>query len=91
MTKENHQKITEWIRRELQPAKTIPWYAYSYRLKHYIEYEDGTYVTEEEFKEAMEECGYETAKKGRTDTYYRCKFTKHRPYGEYPRGSQRKS
>jgi hypothetical protein len=87
MKTDDQLKVIEWIKRELQPSKRIPWYAYSYRLKHYIEYEDGTYVTNDEFKEAMKECGYKTAKDhDGINPYYRCKFTKRRPHGDYPNG-----
>lgn len=59
MNPEKHDILCKWIRDNFTPRKTVNRCCTSYGLKHVFEdSEPGFYVTNDEFKAAMLECGY---------------------------------
>lgn len=68
--KEIQEKTFAWIRQSLVPRKTVLKDTTSYGLKHKFENETGIYLTNNEFKDAMMECGYEPYDPNELNWYY---------------------
>lgn len=59
MEPEEQTQVKTWIVENVRPRKTAMYSKTSYGLKHLMEYDNGLYVTNNQFKDAMLECGYE--------------------------------
>lgn len=60
LPKEEQERVLEWIREGLTPIKTINSKHTSYGMKHWFQYSPlGFYLTNEQFKEAMLEAGFD--------------------------------
>lgn len=58
LAREDQEKAKDWIRAEIKPRKTPTYNATSYWLKHVLEHDTGIYMTNDQFKDAMLECGF---------------------------------
>lgn len=58
LSKEEQQKILDWIEKNIQPRKTVLEGHSSYGLKHIQEHDTGIYLTNNQFKHAMLLAGY---------------------------------
>ena len=59
LNKENKEKLLQWIKKNFIPIKSTNYKcSTSYGLKHLIQHQEGLYVTNEQFKEAMLLCGF---------------------------------
>lgn len=59
MSKENQETLKNWIKKTFTPRKILNKDMSSYGLKHIFErYDKGFYITNDQFKAAMEECGF---------------------------------
>lgn len=56
--KDVQETIFAWINQNLVPRKTVLRSTTSYGLKHKLERDTDIYLTNNEFKDAMMECGY---------------------------------
>lgn len=55
---EMQNAVRDWIRQNILPRKTVnPWHT-SYGIKHDLERDTRIYLTNNEFKDAMLQCGY---------------------------------
>ena len=52
-------QVLEWIKENLRSRKTPLWERSSYGLKHLLEDETDIYLTNNAFKDAMLQCGFE--------------------------------
>lgn len=50
--------IREWIQRNIWPSSTYDSHSTSYGIKHIMEDDTGVYVTNNQFKDAMLQCGF---------------------------------
>lgn len=51
-------EISEWIKRNIRPARKVLQGRTSYGLKHVLEHDTGIYLTNNQFKDAMLSAGY---------------------------------
>lgn len=56
---EVQETVYTWIRENLMPRKTVLHGRTSYGIKHLLEDDTKIYLTNNEFKDAMLQCGYE--------------------------------
>lgn len=68
--KEIQEKVFDWIYQSLIPRKTVLKDTTSYGLKHKLDNEIGIYLTNNEFKDAMMECGYEPCDPNELNWHY---------------------
>lgn len=56
--KEIQETVRRWIRENIVPRKTPTMTHSSYGMKHILEHDTGIYLTNNQFKDAMMDCGY---------------------------------
>lgn len=57
-SEEEIEEICKWIKSTLIPGKLFNFNYSSYSLKHILECDTGIYLTNNEFKDAMQKCGF---------------------------------
>ncbi len=70
---EQREILTNWIRVNLKPIKSVNRNHSSYGLKHYFENDkenNGFYITNGQFKGAMLECGFKPCKEMELNWYF---------------------
>lgn len=55
---DEQQMALAWIKSEMKPRKTPNLNQNTYFLKHVLEHDTGIYMTNNQFKDAMLQCGY---------------------------------
>lgn len=58
LSAEVRERVLAWIKNGIMPRKTPLYDRTSYGIKHVMQRQTGIYVTNNQFKEAMLECGY---------------------------------
>ena len=74
MTEEEQTKVTAWIRENILPRKTPLLSHSSYGMKHLLERDTKIYMTNNQFKDAMLQCGF----KPQSFTDYNWRYSLHR-------------
>ena len=74
MNADEKAKLDRWIKEKFVPAKSKK--MDSYYLKHVMEHENGLYVTNGQFKGAMQAAGYKAYDIGNINWDYKVKFKK---------------
>lgn len=86
---ENDRQIAMyWVKWNMWPRKTFNPYRSSYGLKHILEEDTGIYLTNNQFKDLMLQCGYHALNPNALNWCFNVslsKGTKLRENGEYPK------
>lgn len=69
--KEEQEIVMAWIRENFIPRKTVLYGNTSYGLKHILQHDTNIYLTNNEFKDAMLQCGFEPSDPDELNWHYR--------------------
>lgn len=69
------EAVSDWIRKNIRPAKRILQGRTSYGLKHILEQDTGIYLTNNEFKDALFLAGFPPVNAGELNWRYRIELT----------------
>ena len=70
LPKEEMDKCLNWIKANIVARKTPYPYQTSYSLKHKLQHDLGIYLTNNQFKDAMLECGFEPVNPDELNWHY---------------------
>lgn len=74
---ENVQRaVYEWIETYLEPRARTDYTHTSYGLKHILQHKTGIYLTNNEFKDAMMQCGYMPSNPNEVNWNFQCHIDK---------------
>jgi hypothetical protein len=73
---ESAQTVLNWIRCNIHPRKTVNPHYSSYGLKHLLEHDTGIYLTNNQFKDAMLQCGFRPKDPNELNWTYRISIRK---------------
>lgn len=79
-----------WVKWNLRPRKTFNTKRSSYGLKHVLEEDTGIYLTNNQFKDLMLECGYGVKNPNELNWFFNASLSdcaQLRQNGEYPKWS----
>ncbi len=62
LTQSDQEKVLAWIKANILPRKTPLLSRSSYGMKHILQYQIGIYLSNNQFKEAMLNCGFKPIK-----------------------------
>lgn len=74
-SEETQSAVQEWIKKHIQPSKRAVW-RNSYGLKHLLEADTGLYLTNNQFKHAMQIAGYSPVDPDELNWRYRIKVVR---------------
>ena len=90
---EEREIVAEWIAAMIRPAKSRNRHRTSYGIKHILQGDTGIYLTNNEFKDAMLQAGYEPCDQNELNWTYKISNTSNafnittwRKRNQYPRG-----
>ncbi len=74
---EDQERVIRWIKKNIAPRKTPNYSCSSYGIKHWLQNTIGIYLTNNQFKDAMWQCGYKPVNENKLNWNYRIKLIKH--------------